>query len=33
MSLEYRISKKANQDLDDIWFHTYKKWSITQADR
>ena len=33
MSLKYRISKKADQDLDDIWYHTYNKWSITQADR
>jgi len=33
VSLKYRISKKADQDLDDIWYHTYNKWSITQADR
>ena len=33
MSLEYRISKKANQDLESIWINTLKKWSKAQADR
>jgi len=31
--LEYKISQRALQDLDDIWLYTYKKWSKTQADR
>ncbi|MFC7357068.1 type II toxin-antitoxin system RelE/ParE family toxin [Jejudonia soesokkakensis] len=29
----YRISKKAIIDLDDIWIYTFKKWSKEQADR
>lgn len=30
---EYRISRKAIEDLDDIWIYTRKKWSKEQADR
>jgi len=33
MSLKYRISKKANQDLNSIWLYTLNKWSKDQADR
>jgi toxin ParE1/3/4 len=29
----YRISEKALEDLEEIWFYTFKKWSIEQADR
>lgn len=29
----YRISKKAIEDLEDIWTYTLNKWSIEQADR
>jgi toxin ParE1/3/4 len=29
----YRISQKALDDLEEIWFYTFKKWSIEQADR
>jgi toxin ParE1/3/4 len=29
----YRISELANDDLDDIWIHTFRKWSKEQADR
>lgn len=30
---EYRISRKAIEDLDDIWIYTRKKWPKEQADR
>ena len=30
---EYRISKEAIQDLNDIWVYTLRKWSKNQADR
>lgn len=34
MSIEnYRISKKAIEDLNDIWAYTFYKWSKEQADR
>ena len=29
----YRISKKAVEDLENIWTYTLHKWSIEQADR
>jgi toxin ParE1/3/4 len=29
----YRISNKANQDLDEIWNYTLKNWSAEQANR
>lgn len=29
----YLISKKAVEDLENIWLFTLKKWSIEQADR
>jgi toxin ParE1/3/4 len=32
MSLKYRISKRALQDLDEIWYYTFNKWSAKQAD-
>ena len=32
-SLPYRISKKAFVDLEEIWFYTVEKWSVSQADR
>lgn len=28
----YEISKKAGQDLENIWFYTLEKWSLDQAD-
>lgn len=31
--MRYRISRQANQDLEDIWLYTYRKWSRKQADR
>ena len=31
--MRYRISRLANQDLEDIWLYTYRKWSRKQADR
>lgn len=30
---KYRISKKAIDDLNDIWVYTFQKWSKEQADR
>ncbi len=30
---KYRISKKALEDLNNIWTYTYAKWSTEQADR
>lgn len=30
---KYRISKKAVDDLNDIWLYTFSKWSKEQADR
>lgn len=32
-SNNYRISKKAIEDLNDIWAYTFHKWSKEQADR
>ena len=29
----YRISEKAIEDLESIWFYTLHKWSAEQADR
>ena len=29
----YRISTKALEDLEKIWFYTFKKWSADQANR
>jgi toxin ParE1/3/4 len=29
----YRISKQAIVDLNDIWVYTFRKWSKEQADR
>lgn len=28
----YRISKQAIEDLNDIWLYTFRKWSKEQAD-
>lgn len=28
----YRISKQAIEDLNDIWLYTFQKWSKEQAD-
>ena len=33
MTGRYRISEKAIADLEEIWFYTYNKWAIKQADR
>ena len=30
---KYRISKRAIDDLNDIWVYTFQKWSKEQADR
>jgi len=30
---EYRISKQAIDDLNNIWVYTFHKWSKEQADR
>lgn len=33
MIRKYRISEKAISDLEKIWFYTFNKWSLEQADR
>ena len=32
-SKPYRLSPRATQDLEDIWFYTFDMWSRAQADR
>lgn len=29
---EYRLSPRAQQDLEEIWLYTFQQWSPTQAD-
>ena len=29
----YKISKKAAEDIEDIWLYTLENWSLEQADR
>lgn len=29
----YEISKKANEDINNIWLYTFENWSQKQADR
>ena len=31
--MEFRISKKALEDIDAIWMYTRKQWSVNQANR
>lgn len=31
--MTYRISVKANEDIQNIWLYTFKNWSLEQADR
>ena len=31
--MQYRISKEANVDIENIWLYTYENWSLEQADR
>lgn len=31
--LKYRLSKKAVEDLENIWEYTFDNWSVAQADR
>lgn len=33
MTGRYRISEKAISDLEKIWFYTFNKWSVVQADK
>lgn len=33
MTKKYRISEKAISDLEDIWYYTFKKWALEQANR
>ncbi len=32
-SAAYKISNAALNDLEEIWFYTFKNWSLDQADR
>ena len=29
----YSLTKEAVKDLEEIWFYTFEKWSVEQADR
>ena len=29
----YRLSPRAEGDLEDIWLYTFNRWSLQQADR
>lgn len=31
--MKYIISQRALDDINQIWYYTYKNWSLTQADR
>ena len=31
--MKYKISQEANQDIENIWFYTFKNWSFEQADK
>ena len=31
--MKYSISRKALQDIEEIWLYTYENWSLEQADR
>lgn len=31
--MNYKISQKANQDIEDIWLYTCENWSSEQADK
>jgi len=31
--MKYRISEAAYNDLNDIWFYTFQKWSESQASK
>ena len=31
--MKYKISKKAFEDIEKIWFYTMETWSVQQADR
>jgi toxin ParE1/3/4 len=33
VKINYRISEKAIEDLENIWLYTLKTWSVEQADR
>lgn len=30
---QYRLSPRAQADLEEIWLYTFKQWSLEQADR
>jgi toxin ParE1/3/4 len=31
--MNFKISREANRDLEQIWLYTYENWSLKQADR
>jgi toxin ParE1/3/4 len=31
--MNYKISNKAAEDIENIWLYTYENWSLEQADR
>jgi len=31
--MKFKISQEASRDIENIWFYTFKIWSIEQANR
>lgn len=31
--MKYKISERANEDIENIWLYTFENWSVEQADR
>ena len=31
--MKYKVSEKALEDIETIWFYTMEQWSVNQADR
>ena len=31
--MNYKISREANHDIENIWIYTFENWSLEQADR
>lgn len=31
--MRYKISDRANEDIEKIWLYTFENWSLDQADR
>nr|WP_289079189.1 type II toxin-antitoxin system RelE/ParE family toxin [uncultured Thalassospira sp.] len=33
VNARYRLTPRAEADLEDIWRYTHRRWSVTQADK